>query len=538
MSVAARIGPTENAPGGQPALRKGIARIPMILLGVGGAIGTGALFSGTAMAAVAGPALIIAWLVGAVIYTFIGVTYVDMSTRFPEAGGPARYAAYTHGDTANLINSVGSLVWYLFIPPIEAIATMEGFAYFDSGLLTAKGFPTLTGSLVALGLLLVFVPFNFYGIRLFARLTNVLGGAKIVLYLALAIGFIVVLTRAENFTRFGGFSPFGASGILAAVPVAMFAFGGIRVIPDFAEEATDARHLKSGILLTILIQSLIYLIFAVAFVGAISWSTLSVKAGAWASLTKVAGDPFVVLSTHRGVGGLLALAVIVAILGPFVVGYVYQGAGTRVLMAMSRSGYVSKRMESLHARHAIPAQALVVMVVVGAVLALLTAPVPKIYSLIDDAVVGGYISFGVVPAAMLALRRQRHEKISPGVALAAAIGFGGASLIVYWSGWPSVPYAVILTAVGVLVFSALCRVKDLGHAIWYVVWILFLTLMAGIGSVGKANVVSFDVGSVIVAVVSIAVILPWAVFSRLPTLRHLAEPASGESSGAERPVGA
>ncbi len=49
-------------------------------------------------------------------------------------------------------------------------------------------------------------------------------------------------------------------------------------------------------------------------------------------------------------------------------------------------------------------------------------------------------------------------------------------------------------------------------------WVLFLTLMSGIGSVGKATVVSFDVGSIIVAVISIFVILPCAVRFGLPRL--------------------
>jgi len=62
------------------------------VLGIGGLIGTGALFSGVGMAAVAGPAMILAWVIGAVIYAFVGFTYMDMSARFPEAGGPVRSA--------------------------------------------------------------------------------------------------------------------------------------------------------------------------------------------------------------------------------------------------------------------------------------------------------------------------------------------------------------------------------------------------------------------------------------------------------------
>jgi len=139
---------------------------------------------------------------------------------------------------------VSSLVWYVFIPPIEAVAVVEGLTYFDPGLLTPSGTPTVPGALVAFALILLFVPLNYFGIELFHRLTNIFGGIKILLYLALAIGIAVVLGYASNFTHYHGFAPFGTAGVLAAVPVAMFAFGGIRVLPDFAEECNEAKDLK------------------------------------------------------------------------------------------------------------------------------------------------------------------------------------------------------------------------------------------------------------------------------------------------------
>jgi amino acid transporter len=487
----------------------------MIILGVGGAVGTGALFSSIGMAAVAGPAMIVSWVIGCVIYSFIGITYVDMSVRFPEAGGPARYSLYTHGWVANLINSVGSLVWYLLIPPIEAIATVTALSYFDSGFLNAKGDPTLSGAIVALALLVIYIPVNFYGVKMFARINNALGGIKIVLYLLLAIGFILVLGKASNFTAFGGFAPYGIGPIFAAVPIAMFSFGAIRVIPDFAEEAKDSRTLKVGIIYTLAAQFVIYVLFSVALVAGLSWGTLSVKVGEWTALTKVTANPFIAIAKGQGVDWLLVVAVVVGILGPGVAGYVYQGAGSRVLLAMARTGYVPQRLMEINARHRTPRISLIMVALIGAALALLAAPVPRIISLIDDAVVGGYISFAAVPVAMLAVRRQHGEEVNFRSTLIAALAFAGVSLVVYWSGWPAVPYAVVLVAIGSVVLGFSQRWKNLGHSLWYIAWILFLTLMSAIGSVGKGTEISFDLGSVLVIAVSVFVVLPWAVHSRM-----------------------
>jgi amino acid transporter len=340
-------------------------------------IGTGALFGSTGMAADAGPALIVSWLVAGVIYAFIGVNYIDLGIRYPEAGGPARYSLYTHGGFTNLITSVASLVWYVFIPPIEAVAVVEGLTYFDPGLLNASGTPSTAGALVAFGLVVLFVPLNYFGIELFHRLTNVVGGFKIVVYLAVAIGVAVALGHLSSFTRYHGFLPFGTAGVLAAVPVAMFAFGGIRVLPDFAEEADDPKDLKVSIIVSLIGQAAIYALFGLAFVLAINWKRLGIHAGAWGKLGSVAGNPFVLLSTNRGVEVILVLAVLVAIIGPFGDGYVYQGAGARVLMALGRSNFGPSQLKKVSERHGIPVWGLLALAVLGSVITLLTAPVPK-----------------------------------------------------------------------------------------------------------------------------------------------------------------
>jgi len=419
---------------------------------------------------------------------------------------------------------VSSLVWYVFIPPIEAVAVVEGLTYFDPGLLTPSGTPTVPGALVAFALILLFVPLNYFGIELFHRLTNIFGGIKILLYLALAIGIAVVLGHASNFTHYHGFAPFGTAGVLAAVPVAMFAFGGIRVLPDFAEECNEAKDLKVSIIISLAGQVLIYTLFGLAFIFALDWSKLAVGTGAWTKLGTVAGNPFVLLSTHRGVELLLVLAVIVAIAGPFGDGYVYQGAGSRVLLAIGRSGFGPRRLQQVSERYGVPVWGLLALSGLGAVIALLTAPVPTIYTLIDDAVVAGYLGFASVPISMLAVRTRR----STGATVVGALGFAGASLVVYWSGWPSVPYGLLVTAVVVVVFGLASQVGEITSGIWYVTYAAFLALMAYVGDVGARDLVSFDSGSAIVVVVSIGVFLPWAVHSRIAGADE--HPASGPST--------
>jgi amino acid transporter len=497
-------------------LQRGLSARDQLIVGIAGAVGTGVLFSTAGMAAVAGPGMVLAWILGAVMYAFVMLTYVELAQVYPEAGGPARYSLYTYGRMTNMISSFANFVWYLFIPPVEALAVVEGINYFWPHLINAQGNPTLLGGVLSAVFLLLFVPFNYYGIKGFARSTDVLGIIKLLLYVVAAIGFVVV-ARFSNFTHFGGFVPFGMNGVFVAIPLGMFAFGGIRVIADYSEELTDPGQVRSTFLTILGGQTLVYLLFAVGFVVSLNWGSLKLHVGDWSSVSSIPGNPFLSIASANHTGWLIPLAIVIAILGPFVTGYIYQGAGSRVMLAMSRSGLVSAKLREIDQQWSIPLWALVVMAAIGAVLAFVFAPLPGIYSLINDAVVGGYIAFAPNSAVMLALRRNGQPGHLRGGSVIAGIAFAVISLIIYWSGWPSVPYAVALMTLGCLVFGLLYKVgQGFGNAIWYMAYIVFLTAMTYVGGVGKLSLFNIDVGSLIVVVVSLAVFLPWAVASRLP----------------------
>ncbi|MCY0881602.1 MAG: APC family permease, partial [Firmicutes bacterium] len=103
-------------------LKRALKKSDLIIMGVAGAVGTGVLFSTAGMAAAAGPGVVWAWIIGAAMYLFVGLTYIDLNCLYPEAGGPSRYSLYSYGPITNMINAFSDLIWYLFIPPIEALA--------------------------------------------------------------------------------------------------------------------------------------------------------------------------------------------------------------------------------------------------------------------------------------------------------------------------------------------------------------------------------------------------------------------------------
>lgn len=504
-------------------LRKEIGFLELFIIGLAGAVATAVFFSQVEMTALAGPGSLIAWLVGIFFYFTIGLTYIELSQTYPEAGGPSRYSIYSHGVVTNLINATADLIWYLFIPPIEAFATIEGLYFIFPQLLNKQGYPTLLGAIVGVVILIAYIPFNYYGIKLFAKITAGFGSVKIIFYVLPVLALLLLFSNPQNFTAYHGVLPFGIAGIFAAMPYAMFAFGGARVVPDFAEETKDKRHIVYALLLTILGQAAIYILYDLTLILTVNWKAFGITPGDWSGLSKVAGNPFVILTSSYDLKIFLIIILIAAIVGPFLTGYIYMGSGSRVLLAMGRSRFVSSAMRQLHEKYAIPYWGLMVFAVVGALITFLFAPIPSIYGLISDSVVAGYLGFATNPIALVVLRRQGVTKYKiPLGNVISAIAFVGSSLIVFWSGWPAVPYSVLLLTIASAVFAAIGKAtKDFKESIWYMTYIAFLTIMTYIGSDGALNIIPFIDATIITALVSLAVFYPWGIISGLKKENYL-----------------
>ncbi len=506
-------------------LRKELSFPDLIVLGIVGAVGTGILFSSAAMTGVAGPASLLSWLLGGIFYLFIGFTFVELSATYPEAGGPSRYALYTHGWFTNLINSFGDLIWYLFIAPIEAFAIIDGLTIFYPSLVTSSGAPTVAGAGLAVLLLLLMIPFNYFGTKVFGKSTFGLGIVKLAFYIAVAFGLAATIFHTVNFTIYGGVAPFGFAGIFAATPFAMFAFGGIRVLPDYAEETKNYKKLPLAIVIVVIGQLLIYLLFDFVFVSGIDWARLGITPGNWAEVASILGNPFITMSHDYNAPFLFVLTIIVGIIGPFVVGYVYLGGGSRIVYAMSRTRIMPQIAKFLHKKFIIPYWALIIIAAVGAFLTFLAAPLPNIYTLIEDAVVAGYLGFSVNPVALYVTRLQHETRWRlPGGYIIAPIGFGAAALIIFWSGWISVYYAVLILTGAVILFGIILPairgtwkrdLKNVPNSLWYIFYIAFLLIMTYIGSDGAKDYVSFYVATAITVAVSLAVFFPLGVLSGL-----------------------
>ena len=495
-----------------------VANAPTLaLLGLNGALGSAILFDVAGITASAGPAGLISFLIGALMFSALALSQLELSRTFPEAGAPSRYTLYTHGPFANLINTFSNVVWYIFIAPFEAFAIIEGLNLYFPYFISAAGYPTYPGGFLGIVITLLFIPLNYFGSRVMGRSNFLAGLLKVILYAILGIGLLVAVRDPSNFTQFGGFFPNGAAGVLSALPLVMFTYASARIVADYAEEATSPGVLRNAFVWLVFGQLIFYVLFEYVFIAGINWVKLGISPGDWGSLGTISSNPFILIATNSNLPFLIGIGIFIGIVMPFLTGFVYLGGGSRVLLAASRSGYVSKVLSTIDSKYKTPNYAVLVFAIVGAILAFVSAPVHSIFSIIDYALVGGYIAYSFSAVSMFAARRQglTKQKVPLGnVTAVAAFATGG--LIVFWSGWPSVPYSVGIIAIAVAVFAVIFKVR--GHvknSLWAILYIAFLLAMTYIGDVGALSIIPFYYSSLTVLIVSVAVFFPLGVLSAL-----------------------
>lgn len=511
-------------------LKPDLSTVQIIFLSLFGGLGTGILFSPIGMIAVAGSGSFIAWVFGGTGFLLIALVIGEMTLAHPEAGGPARWLLYTHGASLNLISALTNIVYYVLIPPLEALAVVEALNNFTHSFLNNVGNPTLLGGLVGTVLVLTFIPFNYFGVKRMGQASLSLGIIKLILFLVIPIGLVIAFFNSSNFVGHGGFLPFGISGVFVAMPLAMFAFSGVRFVPDFAEEIRNKRKIILALAVILISQTVLFILFTYTTIGSLNWAAIGISPGSWSSLSNIPGNPYIFLGQMLKSNVLLGAAIIAGILSPFVAGYIYLGGGVRILFASARSSIVSKYLKELNTKYTIPSKALFTFAIIGAVLVFISAPAPGIFHIIVDITAAEYFSFAVIPVAMESSRRLKTTEYRiKGGSIFAAVSFIFISLVIFWSGWPADPYTALLILAGALIFGLVYKVRgEFKNSIWFIVYIFYIVGLSYIGSDGALNLISFNITSLIIAVTSLAFYW-WGIHARLqkpylePTTR------SGES---------
>lgn len=344
---------------GPHQLQRSLGPFQLIIFGIGVVIGAG-LFSVTGLAAShhAGPAIIISFLIAAVVCAFAGLCYSELVSMLPISGSAYTYAYMTMGEFVawiigwNLIleyaigASAVSISWSGYLVsflhdfdihlPAEFVASPWQQVRMADGSL-AYGYINLPalGIVVAASLLLI------KGIKESAYITSAIVIVKIaVIIVFIGVGFSYI--NPANYHPFipentGTFGEFGWSGIFRAAGIVFFAYIGFEAISTAAQEAVNPQKtVPIGILGTLTISTILYVLFAAVMLGLANYTELGVSAPVAVAVAK---------TPYWWLNWIVKLAILAGFTSVIIVLLMGQ---SRIFYAMSRDKLLPPVFSSIH----------------------------------------------------------------------------------------------------------------------------------------------------------------------------------------------
>jgi APA family basic amino acid/polyamine antiporter len=419
---------------GENRLRRVLGPVQLTSLGVGAIIGAG-IFVATGAAArnIAGPALMLSYVVAGMTCIFAALCYAEFASMVPVAGSAYTYAYATLGELFAWI-----IGWDLILEYAVGAATVaNGWSgYFQSVLAkfdlhfpvplagppivydTSAGHFVQTAGVVNLPAILIVAVVTAVLVKGIAESASF--NAAMV-FLKVTVVLFVILTGAfyVNPANWRPFAPYGMTGVsffghtlfgqvdaggqpvgmLAGAAIIFFAYIGFDSVSTHAEEAKNpSRDVPIGIIASLLICTVLYIAVVAVLTGMVKYDRLSINAGV-SDAFKQAGLPwseFIIAAA--GVAGITSVLLVLMLSAP------------RVLLAMARDGMVPPSFfADVHPRFRTPWKS---TILIGAFVATMTGFLP-IDALLLMTNIGTLFAFMIVCAAVFIMRRTNPDAKRP-----------------------------------------------------------------------------------------------------------------------------
>lgn len=334
------------------SMKKDLKTVDLIMLGIGAIVGTGIfVVTGVAAEKTAGPALTLSFLVAAGAIILAGLCYAEFASRIPAIGGPYAYMYVVYGELVAWMT--GWLVICEFFLAVSSVAS--GWSGYVHGFLASLGmdlpkslsgaYNPANGTYVDIIAILVLLAVTFWvslEAKTALRLNNVMVFVKFgIIALFLIIGFFYVKP-----TNWQPFMPFGFSGVMGGAAIVFFAFLGFDAVSMTAEEVKNPqKDIPKGIIGSIIIAAILYIIVTLVLTGIVPFNALGVK------------DPvaFAMRFVHQeGVAGMISVGAILTLL-TVTISMMYSLA--RVIYAISKDGLLPQFMSKIDPKTRTPKNA-------------------------------------------------------------------------------------------------------------------------------------------------------------------------------------
>ncbi|RMO93386.1 Proline-specific permease proY [Pseudomonas syringae pv. philadelphi] len=440
----------------QDGLKRGLSARHIRFMALGSAIGTGLFYGSASAIQQAGPAVLLAYLIGGAAVYMVMRALGEMAVHDPVSGSFSHYATRYMGPLAGFV-----LGWtYAFEMIIVCLADVTAF-----GIYMGFWFPEVPRWIWVLGIVFLIGALNLCNVKVFGETEFWLSILKVSAIVAMIVaGFGIMIfgigsstsgteIGISNLWAHGGFMPNGVAGLIASFAVVMFAFGGIEIIGITAGEAKDPqRSLPQAINAVPLRILLFYVLTLFVLMCIYPWPQIGTQ-----------GSPFVQIFDNLGIASAATILNIVVISAAVsAINSDIFGAG-RMMYGLARDGQAPASFARL-SRQGVPWMTVLVMGVTLLGGVLLNYLIPKdvfllIASLATFATVWVWLMILLTQVAMR--RSMNREEVTQ---LKFAVPF--------WPYGPAAAIVFMLFIFGVLGYFPDNRAALIVGAIWIVLLLI------------------------------------------------------------------
>ncbi|MCF5637252.1 amino acid permease [Pseudomonas syringae] len=431
-------------------LNRGFPARHIRFMALGSAIGTGLFYGSASAIQQAGPAVLLAYLIGGAAVYMVMRALGEMAVHDPVSGSFSHYATRYMGPLAGFV-----LGWtYAFEMIIVCLADVTAF-----GIYMGFWFPEVPRWIWVLGIVFLIGALNLCNVKVFGETEFWLSILKVSAIVAMIVaGFGIMIfgigtstsgteIGISNLWAHGGFMPNGVTGLIASFAVVMFAFGGIEIIGITAGEAKDPqRSLPQAINAVPLRILLFYVLTLFVLMCIYPWPQIGTQ-----------GSPFVQIFDNLGIASAATILNIVVISAAVsAINSDIFGAG-RMMYGLAREGQAPASFARL-SRHGVPWMTVLVMGVALLGGVLLNYLIPKDVFLL----IASLATFATVWVWLMILMTQVAMRRSMSREEAAQLKFA----VPLWPYGPAAAIVFMLFIFGVLGYFPDNRAALIVGAIW------------------------------------------------------------------------
>jgi amino acid transporter len=364
-------------------LKKQVSIFDLLMFGIGSTIGTGIFILFGLGVEIAGFGLIVSFLVGAIISSFIALNYAELGSSIPLSAGS--YAYVKEGLGGIVAFYVGWFVWFgcVVFAALSTIGFIESLNY-----LLPVSFPDLFGILIVF----FFVIYNLRGTKEAMRIQKII---TLVLLSILMMYIVFGFTRIDVNNITSMFSK-GLSPIFMATALIFVCYIGFEPITAVSEEVKNPKYISLALVVSVLVASVIYVLISYVTLGSLS---VDVIINSKIPLFELARENSMLL-------GFVFFAAILATLSSLNTTLL---AASRNLFALSRDGYLPRIFADINEKYGTPHTA----ILLSAFMVVLFIATGMVQFIASVSSFGFIITFSLVSLSLLILREKRKFLFRP-----------------------------------------------------------------------------------------------------------------------------